>query len=148
MYSLRSKANCSIFIILSNFLLWVGFLFKYGRLRHFLPNYDYIHKYATITHSWFETQCVKERHSFERRLRAPLPKLRAKEECHSFLFKGVMWEWPSYFWGERQYERPSFFTLFFWLSLFFWPSFFHFEIGFFNYWQSSSPWIFCQYYVS
>ena len=24
-----------------------------------------------------------------------------------------MWEWHSYFWGERKNERPSFFTLFF-----------------------------------
>ena len=58
-------------------------------------------------------QCVKERHSFERRSRVPLPKLRAKEECHSFLSKGAMWEWPSFLQGERYYERPFFIPLFF-----------------------------------
>jgi hypothetical protein len=32
--------------------------------------------------------------------RAPLLKLRAKEECHSFFSKGAMWEWPSFFKGR------------------------------------------------
>ena len=40
-----------------------------------------------------------------------------------FLSKEGMWEWHSYFWGERKYERPSFFTLFFLQFSFFWHSF-------------------------
>ena len=58
-------------------------------------------------------QCVKERHSFERHSWAPLPKLGAKEECHSFLSKGAMWEWHSFFWQGAGAERHSFPPLFF-----------------------------------
>ena len=65
-------------------------------------------------------QCVKERHSFEHHSWAPLPKSAVMEECHSFLSKGAMWEWHSYFWGEQKYERTSFPPLFFWLF----PTFF------------------------
>ena len=54
----------------------------------------------------------------ETRSWAPIPKWGAKEECHSFLSKGAMWDWHSYLWRERKYERPSSFTLFFWNFLF------------------------------
>ena len=70
-------------------------------------------------HIHTDIQCVKERHSFERQSWAPLPKSGAKEECHSFLSKGAMWEWHSYFWEERKYERLSFSPLFFTFSYFF-----------------------------
>ena len=52
-----------------------------------------------LSRPFFETslQCVKERHSFERHSWAPLPKSGAKEECHSFLSKGAIWEQPSFF---------------------------------------------------
>ena len=58
-------------------------------------------------------QCVQERHSFERRSRVPLPKLRAKEECYSFLSTGAMWEWHSFFKGGSGPLFPLFFSVFF-----------------------------------
>ena len=68
-------------------------------------------------------QCVKEHHSFEHHSWVPLPKLGAMEECHSFISKGAIWEWHSYFRGEQKNERPSFFTLFFMTYFFFWCPF-------------------------
>jgi hypothetical protein len=34
--------------------------------------------------------------------------LRAKEECHSFLSTGAMWEWPSYFEESDNMSGPLF----------------------------------------